>query len=258
MIKSLRRSYKQYVKEAKHKQNVMKRLFFEVFCIFVVVGIPFAVKWYGFVGWLCITAFGYMSAIVDYWCFPYLKENLTTLKKHGFTTTYVFSIMALNLVLTNALVGFIYYTCVFNGFPWYVPLQVLINMAFTEILFTAAHMLLHYTLTGAKIHLMHHCCKQASWSTNLIFHPVDMAAEFSGPVLSLLAMHTYVWKNDTTMILSTLILHLWYALDHSATLRLYHIKHHAHVNTMFTIYIKKHFTMKKPELVKTLLKKRIN
>ena len=257
MIKSLRRTYKQYVKEVKHKENAMKRTLFELLCIFVVVYIPFAVKLYGITGWLWVTALGYMSAIVDYWYFPYLKENLTTLKKHGFTQAYVFSIMALNLVLTNALVGIIYSMCDFNGFQWYVPIQILINMALTEVLFTAAHMLLHYTLTGAKIHLMHHCNKQASWSTNLIFHPLDMVVEFSGPMLSLLLMHKYIWKNDATMVLSTLILHLWYALDHSATLKLPHTKHHAHVNTMFTIYVKKHFTMKKTELVKTLLKKRI-
>ena len=254
MIKPLKRLYKKHIKETKMKKGAVKRLFFECLCVFVVISIPIAVKSYDLMGLAIVTTLGYVSTIVDYFYFPYLKENFKTLEKCGFQRSYVWSIMFLNLVLTNFLVAAIYHECELDGFQWYVPLQIIVNMALTELLFTSAHMMLHYTLRGAKIHLMHHCCKQASWSTNLIFNPFDMAIEFSGPVLGILAMHFYVWKNENTMILSTLLLHLWYALDHSATLKLPHTKHHAHVNTMFTIYLKRHFTFKKPELVKKLLK----
>ena len=136
---------------------------------------PSAVNYYGIYGWLLITALGYFSTIWDYYCFPYLAENLTLLQKHGFHEPFVWSIMLLNLVLTNALVSFIYHTCEVKTVQWYVPIQIVLNMILTEVFFTLAHMNLHYTLTGAKIHLMYHCCKQASWSTNLIFHHVDMA-----------------------------------------------------------------------------------
>ena len=232
----------------------MNQFLFEILCIFVVFGIPFSVKVYNLKGWVFITFLGYFSTILDYIYFPYLKHNFILLEKNGFKKFYVWMIMLLNLILTNILVGLIYYYVEFNSLKWYTSIQVLINMIITEVIFTLSHMLLHYSYVGAKLHLMHHCCKQASWSTNLIFHPLDMAAEFSGPVLSVLLMHHYVWQNNATLILTVLIVHLWYALDHSATLNLPHTKHHTHINTLFTIYVKKYYTFKSPELVKKMIK----
>lgn len=236
----------------------MKRLLFELLCIFVVIGIPPAVKFYNLYGWVFITLIGYLSTIVDYFCFPYLKKNLNLLEINGFQQKYVWMIMFLNLILTNALVGVIYKFSVIEEWNWFVPIQVFINMLITELTFTISHMLLHYTHIGAQIHKMHHCCKQASWSTNLVFHPLDMAAEFSGPVVSTLLMHHYIWKNNTTLIFTVLTVHLWYALDHSATLKLPHTKHHSQINSLFTIYLKKYYTFKTPELVKNIINTKNN
>lgn len=201
---------------------------------------------------------GYVSAIVDYICFPHLKHNFILLERNGFNQSYVWKIMLINLLLTNALVGVIYYYVSFDSFYWYTPVYVCINMVITELLFTCSHMLLHYTTVGASLHVMHHCCKQASWSTNLIFHPVDMAIEFSGPVLSVICMHIYIWQHNTTFLLTVLLVHVWYALDHSALLKLPHTKHHSHVNTLYTIYVKKYYTFRTRELVKALIKKESN
>lgn len=255
MIKNLKEKYKAYIKAEKYKEMYIQRFIYELLCVFVVVGIPIATKLHGLDGWIKITALGYLSTVIDYLCFPYLQENLHLLKKHGYSAPLVWSTMLFNLVVTNALVGSIYYYTSVEEVSWYVPLKIFINLWITEFLFTFAHMCLHHTVWGARIHLMHHCCKQPSWSTNLIFHPLDLAIEFSGPALSILLMHHYVWNDDATLMLSTVIMHLWYALDHSATLRLPHAKHHAHIDSLYSIYINRRIRLKYPELVKKIIKK---
>ena len=228
---------------------------FELLCCWCVLGIPFSVK-YGLTGWAIQTLVGYISTYIDYMFYPHLKKNMQTLKKHGWKPWQVWSIMLFNLCVTNALVGAIYVYCQsmsvkFTKKTW---IQLFINMSITEFLFTSAHAILHYTDTGSKIHKMPHCCQQASWSTNLIFHPLDIAAEFSGPVVSIILMHAFVWQDIATLFLSTLVLHLWYALDHSANLKLPHTKHHSQFNTVFTIYLKKRCICRRKDKVRALIK----
>jgi len=228
---------------------------FELYCCFCVVGIPISVQ-YGFVGWLVQTAIGYVSVYVDWVCFDHFKKNMPILNKHGFSTSRVWWTMLFNLCATNALVGIIYNHCFNNvmGFSWFVPLQILFNLSITEVLFATSHMMLHYSPRCSSLHIMHHCCLHPSWSTNLIFHPLDLTAEFSGPVIAVLALHQWVWKDFMTLFLSVLILHLWYALDHSANLGLPHTKHHSQLNTVFTIYIRQRCSGKRKDLVRQVIK----
>ena len=86
-----------------------------------------------------------------------------------------------------------------------------------------------------------------------MFHPFDMASEFSGPVISVLAFHMF-WKVDMVLIASVLIIHLWYALDHSDFLKLPHTKHHSHINSMFSIYINKYITLRRPDHVRKMIR----
>lgn len=230
-------------------------LLFELFTIYVVVGIPLHVYYHGLYGWIYILSMGFLSVVLDYYLFPYMKNNLVTLKQHGYSEVIVWCTIAFNLVASEALVGLIYY---YSGpgldgtASIWVPLKIIVNMTVGELFFTSAHMWLHYTEMGSRLHLMHHCCKDSSWSTNLIFHPIDVAIEFSGPILSALAMHFFVWNDDTTLFITIGVLHLWYALGHSALLHLPHVDHHTYCDTMFSIYIKKYITLKRPELVKKL------
>ncbi len=219
----------------------MYQYLFELYCIFVVVAILPCTKAYGFLGWFVMTVLGYLSCVIDYYCFPNCKKNVAMLNKHGYSTPVVAGIMCLNLSLTNALVALMYWHHPMDHLSFMTAVKVLLNMCLTEICFSAAHILLHHTETGSAIHVMHHCCKFASWSTNLIFHPVDLAAEFTGPVLSILGMHYVVWQDSSALLLSTILVHLWYALDHSALLGLPHTKHHALVDSMYCIYTSKRF-----------------
>ena len=231
---------------------------FELLCCWCVLGIPFSVK-YGIVGWTLQTLIGYLSTYIDYVFYPHFKKNMADLMEHGWKPWQVWSIMLFNLSVTNALVGAIYVYC--QNAPMQIDgltfVQLFINMSITEVLFTAAHAMLHYTELGSKIHEMHHCCQQASWSTNLIFHPLDITAEFSGPVISIILMHVFVWKNTASLFLSTIVLHLWYALDHSANLKLPHSKHHSQLNTVFTIYLKQRCTCRRKDKVRALIKAKV-
>lgn len=228
---------------------------FELLCCWCVLGIPLSVS-YGLTGWVIQTGIGYLSTYIDYVCYPHFKKNMQTLKEHGWKPWQVWSIMLFNLCVTNALVGAIYAYCQTTKmeFTSKTALQLLINMSMTEILFTSAHAMLHYTKYGSKIHEMHHCCIDASWSTNLVFHPLDMTAEFSGPVISIILMHIFVWQNTATLFSSALVLHLWYALDHSANLKLPHTKHHSQLNTVFTIYLKRRCICRRKDKVRALIK----
>jgi len=236
------------------KNDQITAFIFELFTFYVIIGIPFHTKYHGFYGWCYITCMAIVSVWLDYYLFSYMKKNLLVLKQHGYSPLCVWSTMLFNLLSSSLLVGAIYYyTEIHDEMSVWVLLKVITNLIITEVLFTLSHMCLHYTEKGARLHLMHHCCRHASWSTNLIFHPVDIGIEFSGPVLSVLAMHYFVWNDGLTLFMTACVVHTWYGLDHSALLKLPHIDHHIYCDTMFSIYIKKYTTLQhRSELVKKL------
>ena len=172
--------------------------------------------------------------------------NVRWLRANGYSDAVTAATMLANLVASQAL-GFLVVAAVCTdaldvgtlarmaSLP--VLAKVAVNMAMGEVTFTLAHRALHRRLAG--LHRMHHCCKRASWSTNLIFHPVDLALEFAGPVGCLLAAHYVLWDQDqTVLLLSYLILQVWYGLDHDEYLKLYHHTHHLAVDSVYTIYCK--------------------
>ena len=71
-----------------------------------------------------------------------------------------------------------------------------------------------------------------------MIHPVDMAIEFSGPVLVLLLTDRFIFRNPSVLFLSLTVLQLWYAVDHSEYFQLAHYKHHEHINNFMCIYLK--------------------
>jgi sterol desaturase/sphingolipid hydroxylase (fatty acid hydroxylase superfamily) len=114
--------------------------------------------------------------------------------------------------------------------------QAAIGLIIGEITFTAGHRLLHQSWL-ARFHVMHHCCKRTSHSTNLFFHPVDLAIEFSGPIAALIAMHLLYFRDPWGLVVSATVLQVWYALDHDEHLALPHTRHHTLIDSMYTIYI---------------------
>ena len=240
----------------------MKWIVFECLCYFITSCVPLSVQ-YGWQGWTLISTCGYLTTVIDWFAFPHFKKNMTSLNKQGWPSWQVWLIMLFNVFAQNAIVGLIYEHCLHQSAtaPFQFKLgiqtvwQVMTNMAITEIMFTSAHLLLHSTNWGSKVHHMHHCCKDASWSTNLIFHPLDLAAEFGGPILSIIFMHAFVWQDKATLLASTLVLHLWYAADHSANFKLPHVTHHSHLSSVFTIYIKHKIQCPQGDKVRALFMK---
>jgi sterol desaturase/sphingolipid hydroxylase (fatty acid hydroxylase superfamily) len=217
---------------------------YEGLCWFSIVGITMVYELYGALGLAAFTLFQLLVVYGDFHITPTASGNMRRAQAHGFKLPVVVAIMLVNLVGTNALVAWIVST--FCG-PMYeedlqidlgVLIIVLVNLALSEVCFTTAHTALHRTDRGARLHHLHHCCKPCSWSSNLIIHPLDMAIEFSGPVLVLLFTHHYIFHHPTAFFLSITVLQLWYAIDHSEVLQLTHYKHHTHVNTFYCIYLK--------------------
>jgi hypothetical protein len=120
---------------------------------------------------------------------------------------------------------------------------IVVNMAFGEATFYAAHKVLHESTLLVPFHVFHHCCTHSSWTTNLLFHPIDLALEFGGPVFSCVALHYGLWMPilgsvlaRTVLWITYLIIQLWYAYDHDQCLKLWHVQHHTHCDRLYAIY----------------------
>ena len=117
-------------------------------------------------------------------------------------------------------------------------LRVTFNLCVSEMLFYLGHRLMHTHPTLVKYHVLHHCSTNASWNTNFLFHPIDLAVEFAGPVVvGVLGTHYYLWNQDqATLVITLLIVLIWYACDHDEHLNLYHIEHHSKCDSLYAIY----------------------
>ncbi|MDP2437471.1 MAG: sterol desaturase family protein [archaeon] len=177
-------------------------------------------------------------------------ENVRWLRHNGFGDGFVLGSMAANLV-SSAVTGYALVQYILGAAPHlFAPmglagafvespvrlLEVAANMLLAEAAFTGAHALLHQT-SLAPLHRMHHCCRASSFSTNLVFHPLDLALEFSGPVALVAAAHWLLWDDLPVLLLSFVLVQTWYALDHDEYLAFFHYYHHKHINSNYTIYL---------------------
>ena len=223
---------------------MITRVVYEILCWLSILGISMSYELYGAVGLFYFTIFQLLVVTLDFYISATASANIERAEKNGFRRHTVYTIMLFNLVGTNILVAWIVSTfCgpMYTGsiaINRYTPFILVFNLALSELCFTVAHTALHRTEYGAKVHHLHHCCKPSSWSSNLIIHPVDMAVEFSGPVLSLLFTHQYLFNNPSALFVSLTTLQIWYAVDHSEYLKLAHYRHHAYINNYLHIYLK--------------------
>lgn len=196
----------------------------EVICWVAVLTASTSISLGGIWGFILQCLLGVFSIWLDWVVSPTTSNNLKRLGAHGYPAHALVALMLFNQVSTNALVALIAYH--FGCFEapmradWKTVLAVLCNLTVAEAAFTLGHYLLHTTRVLAPFHVLHHCCKPCSWSTNLLFHPVDMAVEFSGPIASLVVSHLLVWRDPIILIISLMVLHAWYAFDHSENLKL--------------------------------------
>ncbi|CAB9514368.1 expressed unknown protein [Seminavis robusta] len=185
----------------------------------------------------------YVDAMTSNW----FGRNVENLRKAGFSDLQILLIMNSNCI-NSQLLGFLMmnYVCtdpeIFSLSYFYAHfnatmiLRILASLALSETLFCAAHSLMHKNEFLAKYHVMHHCCVCPTWTTNLVFHPLDLSMEFGGPALGLLGLHFGVFQDQATFLLTYLIFQLWYAYDHEPYLNLYHIQHHQQCDSLYVIY----------------------
>ncbi|KAJ1447301.1 hypothetical protein M885DRAFT_199514 [Pelagophyceae sp. CCMP2097] len=199
----------------------------EVFTWLVLLAIPASHDVYGWRGPALITLFvSPTTCVLDWLVSNTFQSNLQRLNKFGYSTRQVVFVMGYNLVTSNALmvaVKAVYCPDALGAIRQLDCLKVLkmaaavvVSLGLTEVAFTPGHSYLHNTQRGARLHLMHHCCRPSSWSANLIFHPMDMIIEFGAPILTLVAAYHVVWRSvlddeaGLSLLASVTTLHLWY------------------------------------------------
>ena len=155
-----------------------------------------------------------------------LGRNIVVLRANGFRDTAVASIMLFNYLSSQLLIVFMLLSFCYDGEPDGIALLasssmsvwaqrafcLAVNLGLTDLTFFLAHRELHQNPRLAPYHVMHHCCLRASNTTNLLFHPLDLALEFSGPVFVLFLMHYFVFQDRAVLFLSVFAVQFWCTL----------------------------------------------
>lgn len=215
--------------------------------IYMFFGYLYLIPYFGFVGFVFYLVGGWGLIILDTLVSDHFGKNVETLRINGFSDIVIIGTILCNQVSSQTL-GFVIISICCKGISFFDSstvqhllqvssiLKIVINLAVTEVLFTVAHRYLHTDI--AYLHHMHHCNKFSCWTTNLIFHPIDLSLEFSGPVASLVFFHVCVFKDPIVLYACFVVLQVWYALDHDEYLKLHHYQHHLAVDSVYTIYIR--------------------
>jgi sterol desaturase/sphingolipid hydroxylase (fatty acid hydroxylase superfamily) len=174
-------------------------------------------------------------------------RNFVNLRKAGFSDLRIAAIYFSNMVSSQA-IGFgifnyvltdstiFSFSDVFSKFSFALLGKILINLTFAEVSFAFGHWLLHTVPALTQFHVFHHCCTEPDWNSNLLFDPIDLSIEFSGPAAGLLGMHYLLWQDQTALLITYLIFQLWYGYDHDLHLKTYHFYHHVNCDSLYAIY----------------------
>lgn len=216
-------------------------------------------------GYLFVLVGLFMVEVIDIWNSDCTMRNVAILRKAGFSRTRIWSYFLFNF-FTFQLPGILLAMyCMEDYNPsWDLPTwnhfsidkigQVVVMVLSTDVLFFVTHKLLHERLP--QIHLFHHCCVYSSQTTNLFFHPIDSALEFSGPTLAVFFMSKFLTNDPSWMFaLSTAITYSWYCSDHDEWLASAHTKHHRGCATGYFVYINYFYSDSSKELVRKCLPK---
>ncbi|OQS05533.1 hypothetical protein THRCLA_02363 [Thraustotheca clavata] len=219
----------------------------------------------GFAG--CVIYFFLTVAmiLVDGLCSHSLGKNIRTLRYNGFNDVQTIKMMTVNALSNHIMTWLVFQELCgteaiakvlqSSSYNLYVVSAIAINLAITEILFYFAHKYLHEVIP--EVHKMHHCCFAPSHSSNFIFDPLDFAIELGGPTSILFVLHYLIWdQNNTILLVTYMIVQLFYGLDHSDVLQPYHFKHHTRLDDVYTVYIKyRNSKNTKYEAVRALIKR---
>ena len=226
----------------------------EILCYTSIFGLSYSYQYFEWTGVLVYTAtLSTATVILDFIRSSTARENVRRVADtYNVPSLAVYSLMACNMISANVLVvGLLRYFDAINV-AWpssstldYSTAAAIIRLICTlglyflisEVTFTAGHMLLHRTEIGRRIHKIHHLCVRPTWSSNLLFHPLDLVVEFSGPFCFMALAHMYVIGDPFVFRMAIMFLYMWYAASHSENLGLSHYNHHSTSGSLvLTIY----------------------
>eukprot|EP01094_Clydonella_sp_ATCC50884_P025151 TRINITY_DN6499_c0_g1_i2.p2 TRINITY_DN6499_c0_g1~~TRINITY_DN6499_c0_g1_i2.p2 ORF type:complete len:201 (+),score=47.04 TRINITY_DN6499_c0_g1_i2:463-1065(+) len=182
-------------------------------------------------------AVGHTIHLIDWFTSDANRVNFEIMRLNGFPNSTIFRIYA-----TNALTWFIpallivtyHHDQVMPYFSAALLLQIVVIMAASDVAFFFSHRLLHRSLPAT--HKFHHCVRYPTLMANLLFDPVDLAVEFSGPVLVAYFLSLHVFNDAFCFVVSAGCIGAWYAADHDEYLKLPHWYHHVYINSIYGIY----------------------
>jgi hypothetical protein len=202
-------------------------------------GAPFLIYFFDIYGWLLAMMMQTGCCILDCLTSNATSHNLQVLEKNGFSKPYVMRLAVMNL-LTSLIPPYLSIKFLTTDLEWHwhnqIPLAICVNLAATELLFWLSHRFMHQHLP--KLHHLHHCCVRPSHTTNLIFDPTDLFIEFGGPIIAVVCLSHFVWKDPLVLLLSESLVTGWYLLDHDEYLRFPHTIHHMFITGNYTVYLK--------------------
>jgi sterol desaturase/sphingolipid hydroxylase (fatty acid hydroxylase superfamily) len=108
-------------------------------------------------------------------------------------------------------------------------------MLSTDFLFYLGHRFMHSY--WPSLHTMHHCCVESSATTNVFFHPIDLAIEFALPIVWIYVASVYILDDPWVFAVASSFVQCWYSLSHDELLQLQHTRHHRHCGTNYFIYV---------------------
>ena len=223
----------------------------EILCYTSIFGLPYSYQYFGWTGVLVYTAtLSTATVVLDFRLSSTARENVRRVADaYNVPSLAVYCLMACNMISANVLVvGLLKYFDAINvawpssstlDYSTAIYLLCTLGLYFliSEVTFTAGHMLLHRTEIGRRIHKIHHLCVRPTWSSNLLFHPLDLAVEFFGPFCFMPLMHVYVIGDPFVFRMAIIFLYMWYAASHSENLGLSHYNHHSSTGSLvLTIY----------------------
>jgi len=211
---------------------------FSLVTVLILFSHTFIYNCYGLFGFFVMQILAFALYFFDFLTSDSTQHNWHILRYNGFSSSFLFFVCSFNF-LTAFIPNYI-------AVRYMVPddqsysispshlLPVVVNLVISDVVFYLAHRHLHRHLP--HLHVMHHCCRRSSTTTNLFFDPTDLALEFTGPVLCILFLCALVWKDPMVLMLSLSVQLSWYGIDHDEYLRLPHWYHHSKINSNYSIY----------------------
>jgi sterol desaturase/sphingolipid hydroxylase (fatty acid hydroxylase superfamily) len=189
--------------------------------------------------WLSIQGAFLFTQMCDFFFLSATKRNLQSLRQQGYSNLYIFACWSFDFVFVEALI--LLAAWLSRGgevhFDFTLVWRLILVILLSDIPFFFVHRALHRNI--APWHHFHHCCSTPSFSTNFLFHPVDLLLEFGAPLaFSMTAFGTDLlgMKDPFALFLTPIIQQMLYLLDHDAFIKNCHYAHHRYISGNYWLY----------------------